>query len=498
MALAALLRRADFRLLFAGQAMSMFGDSAMLLVLAIWVKELTGSNGAAGLTLVFVALPSLVGPLGGWLVDRVRRRPFLVLTNVCSALSVLPLLAVRSADHVWLIYAVATLYGTLLVLHLAALNALLKAMLPETALGEANAVLQTVKEALRLVAPLTGAALYAVVGGGGVAVLDGVTFVGAAIALGVLSVAEPEPARRQDSLREELVAGLHFLWRARPLLHVTVALGLALLVVGIAESVVFAIVEWMGRPPEFVGVVVAVQGIGAVLGGFASSRLIRAVGEVRTVVVGLAAFSVGAMVMVASWLPLVASGVVLAGFGLPLVLVGFVTSLQRSTTGPLMGRVTTAAYLVIGVPQTISVALGALLVAVIDYRFLLGVMAGGTALAAAYLVLTGARSAPSAGPRAGPAVPGAVSASRAMGWALPPAPAPSDDPPAGGAPSGGSPPGGSPPGIPPRNTLPRNTPAGSAPAGPGCGRGEGQNRPGEAASAAELGPDVGDARVRQR
>ncbi|GAA0283174.1 MFS transporter [Cryptosporangium japonicum] len=453
MRLAALLRRSDFRLLFAGQALSMFGDSAMLLVLAIWVKELTGSNGMAGLTLVFVALPSLVGPLGGWLIDRVRRRPFLVVTNLCSALSVLPLLAVRSAAHVWLIYAVATLYGMLLVLHVAALNALLKTMLPESALGSANAVLQTVKEALRLIAPLTGAALYAVVGGGGVAVLDGVTFVGAAIVLSALAVAEPEPVARRQSMREELVVGLRFLWNSGPLLHVTIALGMALLVVGIAESVVFAIVESLGRPPEFVGVVVAIQGVGAVVGGFAATWLIRGAAEVRTVVLGLAVFSVGAVMMVAPWLPLLAAGVVLAGFGLPLVLVGFVTSLQRSASGPLMGRVTTAAYLVIGIPQTVSVALGALLVAIIDYRYLLGVMAGGTALAAGYLLVAG-RGPASDPDGAARTVAGAVSASRAMGWALPPAPAPADDPPATGKASGDS--------------------------------------------AAELGPDVGDARVRQR
>ncbi|TQS42313.1 MFS transporter [Cryptosporangium phraense] len=423
MALARLLHRRDFRLLFAGQALSMFGDSAMLLVLAIWVKSLTGSSGKAGLTLVFVAAPSLIGPLGGWLVDRVRRRSFLVVTNLCSAASVVPLLFVRSSAHIWIIYGVATVYGTLLVLHMAALNALLKTMLPDSSLGEANAVLQTVKEALRLIAPLTGAALYAVIGGSGVALLDALTFVGAAVALGALRVRE-EPVPTRDSIRAELAAGLRFLWRARPLLHVTVALALALLVIGIAESVVFAIVDWLGRPPEFVGVVVAVQGIGAVLGGFAATWLIRVAGEVRTVIVGLGTFSAGTLTMIVSWLPAVVGGVVLAGFGLPLVLVGFVTSLQRSTSGALIGRVTTAAYLVIGVPQTVSVALGALLVAVIDYRILLAVMAAGTLLAVLYLVVTtrGVRSAGESGP-----VPGPMSASGAMGWALPPAPAPAED-----------------------------------------------------------------------
>jgi MFS family permease len=427
MGLAALLRRPDFRLLFAGQALSMYGDSAMLLVLAIWVKVLTGSNGAAGFTLVFVALPSLVGPLGGWVVDRVRRRPFLVVTNLCSAAAVLPLLLVHGRDRVWLIYTVATLYGALLVFHIAALNALLKTMLPESELAGANGVLQTVKEALRLVAPLTGAALYTLVGPGGVAVLDALTFLAAAAALGALSLREPAPERSRESVRSELAAGLRFLWAARPLLHITIALAVALLVIGIAESVVFAIVQQLGKPPEFVGVVVAVQGIGAVAGGFIAARLIRAAGEVRTVIVGLASFGLGAAVMIANWLPLVTIGVVMAGFGLPLVLVGFVTVLQRTASGPLVGRVTTAAQLVIGVPQTVSVALGALLVSVLDYHLLLGVMSAGTLLAVGYLAVTGrgVPAAPEAGisattaELAGGTVPGAMAASRAMPWSGP-------------------------------------------------------------------------------
>ena len=469
MGLAALLRRPDFRLLFAGQGLSMYGDSAMLLVLAIWVKELTGSNGAAGFTLVFVALPSLVGPLGGWVVDRVRRRPFLVVTNLCSAVAVLPLLAVHGADQVWLIYTVATLYGALLVLHVAALNALLKTMLPESSLAEANAVLQTVKEALRLVAPLTGAALYAVVGGGGVAILDGVTFVAAAIALGALRIREPAPERGPSDARTELVAGIRFLWHARPLLHVTIALALALLVIGIAESVVFAIVEYLGKPPEFVGVVVAVQGIGAVIGGFVAAWLIKVSGEVRTVIVGLASFALGAAVMIVTWLPVVTVGVVLAGFGLPLVLVGFVTVLQRTATGPLVGRVTTAAQLVIGVPQTISVGLGALLVSVLDFRVLLAVMAGGTLLAVGYLAVAGggalpgpasdplppAPIAPSAAALVGGTVPAAMSASRAMGWTVPRSP--------GRGPGPATRPAGSPPELERPDEAVRRTRTGTPP-----------------------------------
>src|SRR5437763_2236192 len=59
----AILSRPDVRLLLAGQALSMFGDWAMLIVLAVWMKVLTGSSSAAGLVFfVFAA-------------RRARRRP---------------------------------------------------------------------------------------------------------------------------------------------------------------------------------------------------------------------------------------------------------------------------------------------------------------------------------------------------------------------------------------------------------------------------------------
>jgi len=157
----AVLRLPDFRLLFAGLSASMVGDALMLLVYAIWVKSLTGSNGAAGLVTLFIALPYVMAPLGGRLVDRFRRRPFLVVANLASALMLLPLLAVRTARDVWIIYLVAALYGLSSVTIAAALNGLLKELLADELLATANGVLQTVREGLRLGGPLAGAALFA-------------------------------------------------------------------------------------------------------------------------------------------------------------------------------------------------------------------------------------------------------------------------------------------------------------------------------------------------
>lgn len=60
---------------YAGLTASMLGDSLMLIVLSMWVKSLTGSNAAAGLTFLWLTAPALLAPLFGYVVDRIRRRP---------------------------------------------------------------------------------------------------------------------------------------------------------------------------------------------------------------------------------------------------------------------------------------------------------------------------------------------------------------------------------------------------------------------------------------
>ena len=135
----AAFQQRGFTLLFAGLFTSMLGDSLMLIVLAIWVKSLTGSNGAAGLTFFFMVIPTLAAPVAGMFVDRAKRRTVLIWGNLVTALCMAPLLLVHDKDQVWIIYVVAFLYGVSWVVIPGALNGLLKEMLPEEALVDANA-----------------------------------------------------------------------------------------------------------------------------------------------------------------------------------------------------------------------------------------------------------------------------------------------------------------------------------------------------------------------
>ena len=118
-------RQPGFTRLYAGLTTSMFGDSVMLLVLSMWVKTVTGSNALAGLTFFFMVIPVLFAPLLGPWIDRVERQPLLVWGHLASGVGVLPLVLVRGEGQVWIIWAVAMLYGLSFVVLPAALNGLL-------------------------------------------------------------------------------------------------------------------------------------------------------------------------------------------------------------------------------------------------------------------------------------------------------------------------------------------------------------------------------------
>ena len=172
----ALFARPDIRLLIAGQTLSMFGDWAMIFVLGIWAKVLTGSNSGAGLVFFVFAVASLVAPIGGLVVDRLRKRPLMIATHVALACVMLLLFFVHDSSDMWLIYLVTALYGLGGDIFGAARSAMIKAMVPDEQLADANGAFQSIREGLRLVAPLAGAGIFAAFGGSVVAVVDAASF----------------------------------------------------------------------------------------------------------------------------------------------------------------------------------------------------------------------------------------------------------------------------------------------------------------------------------
>ena len=321
------------------------------------------------------------------MVDRLRRRPLLIGIYAAEALVVLALLFVHDRGDVWIIYAVALFYGAAGTFGASARSALMTVMLPRELLAESNGMLQTLREGLRLVAPLVGALIYAAVGGGAVAVLDSASFAAVVIALALMRIEEPRFEREEHRFATELLAGARHVFGTLPLRQIILATGVCLLVVGFAETLIFAVLdEGLHRPASFFGVLSSLQGVGAIAGGLTAARTMRRVGDVKLVGFGMVLLTVGEITFISHSLVLVLAGIAVAGAGIAWLIVGYATAIQLRTPLRLQGRVLSASDTLINTPQTVSIALGALLVSVVDYRLLVVVMGVVVAACGAYLL----------------------------------------------------------------------------------------------------------------
>ncbi|HEU5107514.1 MAG TPA: MFS transporter, partial [Micromonosporaceae bacterium] len=371
--------------------LSLFGDTALLLAAGIWVKVLTGSNSAAGLVMFCLTLPSVFGPLFGMLADRVRRRPLMIATNGGMAAVTLLLLSVSDADDVWLIFAVITAQGIATSILNAAQMGLFFVMIPRDLLGAANSVQVAVQESMKLLAPVAGAGLFVWLGGGATALVDSLTFVVAVLALSMIRVDEPAPTPRTGRWRTEVLEGFRHIARVAPLRRVVLASGAVLLSTGLSQVAVFALVaSGLHRTPPFVGVLLSLQGLGSVVTSFVAAPMMRRLREGHFVGLGVLIHAVGVALMMMPTLPTVVAGQVLRGLGLPWLVIGAYTLMQRMTPVQLQGRAASATTMILFVPSTLTLLaaawLGAVLSGTATYLVCYAVIAAVGAAAGLYLL----------------------------------------------------------------------------------------------------------------
>lgn len=396
---ARVLRERNVAFYLGGVVVSGFGSSAMALAAGVWAKTLTGSDALAALTTFCVWAPLLAGPLIGTVADRVRRRPLLVRVNLAMAAALLPLLLVDSADRVWILFAVLTVYGVSTVLLDAAEAALVAVAVPEPLRGDLNGLRMTANEGMKLVAPLLGAGLFAQFGGRAVALLDALTFLLAAAAFALLRVAEPEVRPKAAGARRwtaEAAEGTRYL-RRHPVLRPLVLAGAVTMgVAGVNGAAVYAVVDaGLGREPAFAGVLYAVQGAGSVLGGLFAGALLRRMPERVFAAAGILLFAAGVALRAVPSVPVALSASALIGAGLPCVLIAAMTAVQRETPAALVGRVAATANTLLLAPNALTLAAGAGLVAVTDHRVPLLAAGAVATLAAAGCLLPTRAAKPS-------------------------------------------------------------------------------------------------------
>jgi MFS family permease len=205
---AVLREEPQFRLLFAGQALSMLGDRITFVALPFAVLAIGGSASDVGLVVAAATIPfALFALLGGVWADRLPRHRLMLASDlvrlVTQALAAGLLLS--GAAEVWHLVVLMALFGTADAFFAPALTGLLPAVVAPERLQEANALRSLVLSGGLVIGPAIAGVLVALVGPGGAIAFDAATFAASSVALALL---RPRTVERVDITEPTLLRGL--------------------------------------------------------------------------------------------------------------------------------------------------------------------------------------------------------------------------------------------------------------------------------------------------
>src|SRR5437763_3362365 len=338
------LRRQNFRYLFLGQAASTIGDRVVVVALALFITQRTGSPTDLGLVLGAQTLALVLLLLfGGVWADRLPRHRIMIATDLTRGAlhALLAALIFTGAVRIWQIVVIETVFGAAQAFFQPAYTGLVPQTVPEAQIQDAKALSETMANLAFLIGPALATVLVLGLGAGEAFALDAATF--AISALFLVRVrprrrgAEPGPAK---SVLRELNDGWREV-RSRTWVWVTIAV--------FTGAVMCVYAQWYALAPVIArdvyggagvfGALESVAGVGAVLGALVALRWRPA----RPLLAG--------MLLVLAWpvqdglfalgapLPVVVGAAFSTGVGFSLLMIWWETALARHIPPRALGRV---------------------------------------------------------------------------------------------------------------------------------------------------------------
>ena len=303
---------AGFSRFWWGEAVSGFGSAVTALALqTLVVVTLQGTAVEIGWLNSARWLPYLVlGLVVGALVDRARRRPTMVATDLARGvlLALIPLAWALDFLAFPLLLVLVFLFGTASLVNDAASMSFLPRLVSRAHLQRAHARLDGADAVAQTAGPAVAGALIRLVGAPLAVLVDAVTYVfSAAMVASLRGVAEPaaEPptTRSVRRLVVEIREGASWVYagsglaRLAAATHVWFAAQAVLLVV----IVPYAFIQLQLSPFEL-GLVLAVGGVGALIGALRSTAVGNRLGTGGAIICSYTVSAVGVLIMVAAGL----------------------------------------------------------------------------------------------------------------------------------------------------------------------------------------------------
>jgi len=244
-----LRKHRDFRLLYTGQLVSMFGTMITFVAVPYQVFELTHSSFQVGMLGAVQLVPLLLFALwGGAYADAIDRRRLLIVSEILMTLGslVLALNSVSSAPKVWLIYVVGAAMAACNGFHRPALDSLTPRLVDREDLTAVSALTMFRASLSQIVGPALGGVCIAAFGFPttyGVDVLS--YFISLATVVAIRSMPPVQDTKRPGI--ESIIEGLNYA-RRRPELLGTYAVDLVAMTFAMPMALFPAMAETWGGP----------------------------------------------------------------------------------------------------------------------------------------------------------------------------------------------------------------------------------------------------------
>ena len=259
---------------------SSFGSYITVLAIQVLVVDvLAGDAVDVGLVNAARWVPYLLfGLLAGVLVDRVRRRPLLIATDLLSAvaLSAIPVLSAVGSLTVGWLAGIMAVFGLCTLVGDAAFQSFVPRLVPARLLGPAHARLDQSDAVAQASGPAVAGGLVQLLGAPVAVLVDAVSYLAAAVLLMTVTVDEPRggSGRSVRAIGPEIREGLRWIYRhptLRPLALSTHAWFACSAVAG-AVLTPFAL-RTLHLSPATLGLALAAAGLGALGGASGAVRL---------------------------------------------------------------------------------------------------------------------------------------------------------------------------------------------------------------------------------
>jgi MFS family permease len=203
-ALSPLVER-DFRLLFLGRTVSLFGTAFAPIALAFAVLDIGGSATDLGLVVGASMLPQVIFLLvGGIWADRLPRHHVMVVSDSVAgaAQAAIAALVLIGSAEVWHLIALQVVRGTATAFFFPAAQGIVPQTVSARLLQEANALLRLSRNGTQIFGAAVGGVLVATIGSGWSLAFDAATYFGGAALLLALRIPRDLTLPDRHFLRE--------------------------------------------------------------------------------------------------------------------------------------------------------------------------------------------------------------------------------------------------------------------------------------------------------